>query len=594
MGFFHILDVLGDCKTFECPNHLKCADTYCVPWGYRCDGKPDCPHAEDEKSCLDKNCHNLLKCKESIVCVHVTDTCNGRADCPLGEDELFCDLPVCPDGCTCLHYAMTFSNFNSIMKMNNNLPFLYISISKSTISHGFIKFLVGVKVLRLQNNSAKTSYFADSKIKLITTMVDLSFNQIHLKKDCFRSISNVLSLNLSFNSISSIPRQTFISLKMIIHLDLSFNSIRLLKSKSFVNQNHLKRINLLQSLQIKLEMDVFENLDLEVVFTDTFHINCFVKNSTSKIIWPFTCGHLLGTTALRISLWILSFSIIIFNVISIGISHNQIKSSSSSQIQKGTTYKSCIILLNMSDCCIGVQLLTLASADLYYGEKYIIYDTIWRSSAICHTISLLSLAANLLSMYILAFIAVSRLILVIFPMSEAVKRRKTLFFVIGAGLFGICTFLVTIIFTMAHSNDEGAIQPLPLCLMYGVSGRYTFISVVYGTAQLTSTFFILVIYIILVFALSKARKRRQEITSANNPHDTSVSLSRLVIVNLSNFFCWIPSSVLLFVSLGVDKYPISLLFWVTMVLTPINSVINPCVLQFTSLHCQFKMREKYQ
>ncbi len=560
-----------------------------MPWGYRCDGKPDCPHGEDEKGCHEKNCHNLLKCKESIVCVHVTDTCNGRADCPLGEDELFCDLPVCPDGCTCLHYAMTCSNSNSIMKINDNLPFLFISISKSTLSHGFVKFLVGVKVLRLQNNSAKTSYFVDSKIMLSATMVDLSLNQIHLKKDCFRSISSVLSLNLSFNSISFIPRQTFLSLQQIIHLDLSFNLIRILRSKTFVNQHNLKRINLLQSFKIKLEMDVFEELDLEIVFTDTFHISCFVKNSTSKIIWPFTCGHLLGITALRICLWILSISIIVSNVISIRISYNQIKSSTSSQLQKGTTYKMCIILLNMGDCFIGVQLVTLASADLYYGEKYIIYDTIWRSSAICHIISLSSLFANLLSLYILAFIAVSRLMLVIFPMSEAVKRQKTLFLVIGAGLFGICTFLVTVIFTMAQSNDEGVIQPLPLCLMYGVSGTYTFISVVYGTAQLTSTFFILIIYIILVFALSKARKKRGEMISATNSH---VCLSRLVIVNLSNFFCWIPSAVLLFVSLGVDRYPISLLFWVTMVLTPINSVINPCVLQFTSLHCHFKMRGK--
>ncbi len=97
---------LANCSSFVCAHHFKCPYSYCIPWGYRCDGKQDCPYGEDEEQCGTMTCAKLLRCKHSNICVHIADTCDEKFDCPEGEDELFCDLPICPNNCSCLHYAL--------------------------------------------------------------------------------------------------------------------------------------------------------------------------------------------------------------------------------------------------------------------------------------------------------------------------------------------------------------------------------------------------------------------------------------------------------------------------------------------------------
>ena len=54
---------LENCTYFECNMKFKCPGYYCIPWGYVCDGKWDCPHGLDESQediCVNKG--NVLTC----------------------------------------------------------------------------------------------------------------------------------------------------------------------------------------------------------------------------------------------------------------------------------------------------------------------------------------------------------------------------------------------------------------------------------------------------------------------------------------------------------------------------------------------------
>ena len=44
---------LENCKDFECNRMFKCPDYYCIPWGYVCDGKWDCPKGFDKSKTLE-------------------------------------------------------------------------------------------------------------------------------------------------------------------------------------------------------------------------------------------------------------------------------------------------------------------------------------------------------------------------------------------------------------------------------------------------------------------------------------------------------------------------------------------------------------
>ncbi len=97
------------CENFTCNKKFKCPGYYCLPFGYLCDKKYDCPLGEDEGICDEmQGCKNMYKCRGTKQCIHLSDVCDDHVDCKYGEDEKQCQLHgvKCPDGCTCLMYHL--------------------------------------------------------------------------------------------------------------------------------------------------------------------------------------------------------------------------------------------------------------------------------------------------------------------------------------------------------------------------------------------------------------------------------------------------------------------------------------------------------
>ena len=94
---------LLNCWFHECPTMFKCPEAYCVPYQMLCDGINQCPHAHDEVNCTSmpyRPCAGMFRCKDSYICVHLSQLCDGIVDCTIrGEDENVCEK--CPEGCTC-------------------------------------------------------------------------------------------------------------------------------------------------------------------------------------------------------------------------------------------------------------------------------------------------------------------------------------------------------------------------------------------------------------------------------------------------------------------------------------------------------------
>ena len=65
---------------------------------------------------------------------------------------------------------------------------------------------------------------------------------------------------------------------------------------------------------------------------------------------------------------------------------------------------------------------------------------------------------------------------------------------------------------------------------------------------------------------------------------------QVCLVISSNVLCWIPSGIIYLVTMSLDKYPIKLVIWSTIALTPINSVVNPIVFIIASVRCHNKKK----
>ncbi len=81
------------CENFTCNNKFKCPGYYCLPFGYLCDAKSDCPFGEDEAACdRDPDCRDMYRCRGTRQCIHLNDICDNNIDCWNGDDERDCRL----------------------------------------------------------------------------------------------------------------------------------------------------------------------------------------------------------------------------------------------------------------------------------------------------------------------------------------------------------------------------------------------------------------------------------------------------------------------------------------------------------------------
>ena len=105
-----IFQTTDESVSFECNRRFKCPDSYCIPWGYACDAKMDCPYGQDEENCTqNRPCTNMFKCRLSMQCLDMEDICDNVPDCKYLDDEDFCDLQqvICPRSCLCHMYAVS-------------------------------------------------------------------------------------------------------------------------------------------------------------------------------------------------------------------------------------------------------------------------------------------------------------------------------------------------------------------------------------------------------------------------------------------------------------------------------------------------------
>ena len=154
---------LQNCKLHECNMMFKCPDFYCIPWGYLCDGKWDCPYGHDESiyhQCDNRTCINMFKCKMSSKCLHLDDVCNQHLDCPNKDDEYLCLLKDinCPSLCQCLTFAVRCYGID-ILENNPPIYFSYVAmtiVNCTLFSEGQLKnvfnifpfYLLPIQILR--------------------------------------------------------------------------------------------------------------------------------------------------------------------------------------------------------------------------------------------------------------------------------------------------------------------------------------------------------------------------------------------------------------------------------------------------------------
>ena len=136
------------------------------------------------------------------------------------------------------------------------------------------------------------------------------------------------------------------------------------------------------------------------------------------------------------------------------------------------------------------------------------------------------------------------------------------------------TFSIAITIVIKHLQSE---IPLHICSPFiDPSNSVILIKIITWNNvlfQFSAMIFIISVYIQLFQTLKKSQEDlHQEMLSKRS--NLSL-LIQLFIITGSNILCWIPVGCIYLTSMFLDKYPIDMVIWTTIIVTPINSIINP-------------------
>ena len=575
---------LADCKHFECGNKYKCPKYYCIPFGYVCDGKWDCPMGHDEsiQICKNRICKHLFKCRYSHICIHFIDICDNTIDCPYADDEKLCRIRnTCPLKCHCFLFAVSCTDASVNSLALDSLPYIAINL---TDVFTFSMHLLGVndkiQVIYMSNNSLTDVCLYTSKLPGLK-YIDVSKNRLNfIDTFCFKDLHQLSVILLHSNDVWFLESRAFTNLNDILLLDLTSNNITYIPKYLFYNVTRIYILMLYKNPLTHLKIDMFKHQPIRIILTTDYHMCCIVDLSSKDIEcsasppWFISCSRLFLNNFIRISFIGISIGVITLNLLSF---IQKVIMSMKNTI--GSTFNISVGYINIGDFCCGLYLLTIWFADLAYKDSFIIHDTKWRSHISCFLAFSLALLFSMSVPFGITFLAVARLLIVVFPFDSKFKLRPFSLKCLLLGTFIIINFITII---MLGLSKEGSI-PTNLCSPFidptkSIIEMKVTTSIVAGI-QMISLVTTICIYVLLIKFLYYTTHKNGIIYQKQASKSI---LFQLIMITSSNILCWVPSSLIHLSTTFLPTYSTNLLTWTTITFVPINSIINPFIFLFVS------------
>ncbi|XP_033752468.1 G-protein coupled receptor GRL101-like isoform X2 [Pecten maximus] len=619
---------LQNCETFSCPaNFMKCPNSFCIHARFLCDGVPHCPNSEDEINCDSFTCPGYFRCQDSRSCIPLEQVCDGIGHCPRADDERHCDV-ICPDGCSC--QGLIFNCVDDSIKTSslfrelpNSIRGLNVQIRLSDWTGHLPLQFPAIFSLSMQHCQINSLSFRNHSIlvgleSLIT--LDLSYNDIYtIPEDTFSMLVNLEYLILNRNPIVSIEGTAFSGLHLLKELSLIGSKLRNLSSNTFAECDALTNLNLssnqiemiehgtfnnlayvktldLRNNHIQLAEHIFKGLSsLSVLYVDSYTLccakpasvtdpNCFAPRDSIS-----SCTDLIRLFILRVALWIIGLCAVFGNlfVLVYRLKYDRANLTKS--------YSIFVISLSFSDILMGIYMMIIGVADAVYRDRYVWEEKTWRHSTICTVSGILSTISSEASAFVILFITLDRTMAIVFPFS---LRQFTMKSAIITSVFLWIISIVVAVLPVSTFKDyfRGEFYSSSgVCLALPLSDSAT-----PGSAYSVAIFVGLNFIIFLVIAVCQVviyRKSRTHLSlrRTTNKQDTDIAVARaLTAVVATDFFCWFPIGVLgIWTSLGGslsgDAYA-----WVMVLVLPINSALNPFLYTFANTWKKRKsQRQRY-
>ncbi len=440
---------------------VKCSNFYCVPWEYVCDNKWDCPFDSDENLCTNhKRCDQMFQCRGfHQLCVHLGQICDGTNNCPFSDDEFLCILKKvkCLPECQCLALAISCLGANVTLRFVS-LPFISVSIVFSSFfSLNVLKEFPEALHVSVPGNNIVDICAELSQNSLV--MIDAAYNSvIHIEKQCFHDMPELAVIKLNDNKIVVIETESFVNLPQLRYVNLSMNHVDTFVHFFTLGCFQLKMLSIMNNKIGDIDENALLNMAIDVVETEDYHM-CCISHSDSTCLadrpWYISCTDLLPSDAIKAVFVLMSLVIFVPNCISMILHVASYKTNKSFSVA--------VISVNLTDILCGIYLGTIWITDIKQKGKFMAIEVMWRSGAACFAAFCISLTCSMLTPLVILFVALSRLMIVLYPVDTKFKRVK--FTVKCLVAIFLSAMLLCMALTLAAKFMEGSI-PFSLCLAF--------------------------------------------------------------------------------------------------------------------------------
>ena len=526
----------------------------------------------------------MFKCQNSNICIHVGDICDGIFDCPFMDDEHLCLLQdvSCPSNCECLALAVgCFGADTLTINLIHVFPYIVVFLENCSMkfTHNILQKIGQVIILSVKrNNLISICSFMPSSADAY--LYDIGFNSVSaIDKNCFKNGAKVVEIRLNNNLIEYLHPMAFMNLTSLHYLDLSNNNLLELTHVIFT-YTKLKLVLIQNNNFIKIYPGMFNDGKPDLLVTNELGVSCkFYKSvlCTMHIPWYKVCSNLFPNIIIKILSYI-SFSLaLIANCIHISVD-TMLKNT---KCRKSLTFGFTLNIICVNNSVYDGYLFIMIISDLSYGKTFPQNQQMWQEGPFCAIAFALSLVYSFMSLLLLSYLSMLRFLVIVYPLKFSINKMivgiKPILFV------SLSIILQASFLTVAVWLFSGNVS-LVLCSPF-IDPANTSVSIklpawVLLTLQQISCIFISVIYLLILSQIRK-RDKTMEMVKIKSQLTFPLILQMICLV-FSSLPSWISSSTILILTLTRNSSPIELIYWLHIIIMPINAITVPVIFLTTT------------
>ena len=544
---------LHNCQHYQCPDMFKCPNAYCIPYHKLCDGIYDCEGGIDEENCTKLSCPGLFRCRKEGTCLDQKLRCDGHPDCHQShEDEQLCEEFICPVNCICLHRSVDCSNH---------------SISKVGIVP------IETRSYNLSFNELELNSFPTAPYLYILDLQNTSLR--YLPDFIFQNLSNLQILDLSWNLLTHVNMKNFHGLDKLYDIIIHNNLIEYVEDSVFQSQSFLNLLDLSYNKIRYIEENTFAHLSVKDMVTDEFRFCCLAKQARHCYPEPdefSSCDDLINGILFKVVIWVLGLLAICGNLIVIMW-----------RLWNLREYSGTILYINLaiSDFLMGIYLIIIASADLYFMGIYAPNSPQWRQGLLCKFAGFISLVSSQVSVSLLVIITANKWYSIVYPFKDNLFSGKINLVLCFASWLSWSVLSLIPVAGISYFGEEFVKNGT--CLLYNLSeGRYkgweyiTFIFLLFNTLSFS---FMLVAYISMYSNLRHSRHGAKRRAS----REDRWMARKFILIVATDGICWLPLIAFSINSLRGIKIENQLAVWLSLFILPVNSALNPYLYSYSTI-----------